>query len=472
MSDARVRRALTVLALAAIFVLAFWLRRDAFWLPHWKGDQNHYVVLAMKLDKMGLDHYNLREVELGNRVISHDPEVGLVYLRPGKPGSEGAILSTLRAVGQSYYDEPLHYRAPLFPWLLMMSHRLLAGGEPFYAVCYTHLAERVKDVKPEAVLKAQFWAAVVPMSFNFGVIFLTFLLGRAAFGRREGLWAALLMALNPVGLTLAYRLLTEDATAFFLTLSALSYLVFLRRGPKAGTAAAGVFAGLSILAKQTAGLFLPVAGVYTVLRRLRREKKWTAFFAPEVFLFAAAAVLVSFFWFFKVWQTYGSPVHQPSSAAAAMGEDRTGWFRALALRPPPLVFFSWGVAELVPFFALSLFTLGDFFRQTASAFSKKVSDGEDSETFLWLWVLAFFVFAAEPWNFMTASAGQEHRFFYLAYPPLAVLSSAAAGRLADRLGGPRRRFWAYAAVTFLILLSAAHGLPRAFDVIRRNDMLL
>jgi len=115
--------------MACVAILAVWvvLRFYAFWLPHWKGDQGHYISLAMKLDKRGLDGYNLREVDLKFARFTDAPSADFIFPALSSQ-STGNLLTVLKAAGQGYYDEPLHMRAPGFAFILLGSHRLFLAG--------------------------------------------------------------------------------------------------------------------------------------------------------------------------------------------------------------------------------------------------------------------------------------------------------------------------------------------------------
>ena len=247
MKSAASRQNVLFFLLALVLLYAYGLRQHTFWMPHWKGDQNHYVILALKMDKLGFkDDYNLRGVKLGNQIISREPPIELIFSRLGNREEKGDILSLLKMAGQDYYDEPLHMRAPLFPYLLMWSHRRFAPNEAFYIVCGSNLGKKVLEFKPEVVFKKQFWVVVTPLFFNMAVIFLVFLMGCRIAGVRVGLVAAFLMAVNPVSLMLAYRVLAEDVVVFFLILSLIAYLSFCENKNKIGLLIAGLLAGLAI----------------------------------------------------------------------------------------------------------------------------------------------------------------------------------------------------------------------------------
>ena len=464
------KKILPFFLLTLILVFAFWLRLSAFWLPHWKGDQNHYVVLAMKLDKLGFENYNLRGVKLGNFVVSRVPPVELAFCKLVDPQETGDLIQILRMVGQPYYDQPFHHRAPLLPFFLMVSHRVFAGDADLYGVCNSNLGKRVKVLKPAIIFKTQFWAAVVPLFFNLAVIFMTFLLGARFFSARVGLWAAFLMATNPVSVVLAHLLLVEDTVTFFAALSVFLFLIFYPKKNLAGIFLAGACAGLTILAKQTGGLILGAVGIYTFLSRRQKGKWASGFFTVEFLLFASGALLVSGFWFVKVWQHFGSPFHQPASTLSALEDDLTGWIRAVSNRPPPFIFFSLGVLCLSPVFSTVFLTFRSFFRGVKDA--ARGTRAPDVTVFLWLWVSGFYLFLVEPWNILALVANQEHRFFYMAYPALALLAASGIDRIRAVSTPWVKPLWmADTAVWAMLALNAWWGVPKAMEIIYSNALL-
>ena len=78
--DSKRQKIIISILLVLIMVFAFLVRRNTFWLPHWQGDQSHYLGLAMKLDKFGLDYYNLRGIKLKNLLNWNHLIVSALYM--------------------------------------------------------------------------------------------------------------------------------------------------------------------------------------------------------------------------------------------------------------------------------------------------------------------------------------------------------------------------------------------------------
>ena len=456
--------------LAVILGIAFWLRVNAFWLPHWKGDQNHYVALAMKLDEQGLKGYNLREVRLGNLIISKDPPIELSFCKLSEPGDKGDLVRILEMVGQSYYDQPFHHRAPLFPYLLMGAHHLFSSQQPLYGVCSSNLGPRVGSIKPPIVFKTQFWAVIVSIFFNLAVVMMTFILGYRFFNERVASWGAFLIATNPVSVYLAHLLLVEDVLTFFILLSIFLYLSYSEKKNYAGIFVSGIAGGLAILAKQTGGLLLPIIGFYTFLAR-KKNKKWSSeYLCLGFWVYALAVLLVSGAWFWNIWKHFGDPFFQPASTFSAMRTDRTGWFHEISHRPAPALFFSVGVLFLSPMLSFAFLTWRRFYGQMTDALSRTGRAGV--ETMLWLWVLGYYFYLVEPWHVLVLTANQEHRFFYMATPAIALLAAVGLEMTRKAWGERTKNFIPVDLVLMgLLALNAWWGIPKAMKVVLSNQLL-
>lgn len=467
--DGLTRKA-AVVVLIALLVFSAYLRRYAFWMAHWTGDQNQYIALALKLDKLGLDGYNLRGIKLGMAKISADPPVEIVYTKIGDPSAEGDILAILRVVGQAYWDEPLHMRAPLYPYILMWSHRIFERDNPHYNSVSSHLGPHVRSHKPPEVFRTQWWIVVVTLTFNLLIIALNFLLASRLFGARTGAVAAFVLATHPVSLMTAHRALAEDPLVFF---SALSFFVWWRWGGSLPAAAlSGAVMGLAVLTKQSALYLVPAVWVYAFLTAPADRRTWRGLLRSALdarfAVYAAALAAVTAFWFIRVYQVYGDPFHVPvQGMIESVKTDRTGWFESLRRRPHPVVFFSLGTILASPLMGLALLSIGRL-RSGLTALWRGARD-RDPYVFLWLWVLAAYAQLTRPWHLLEPPGSQEHRYFYIAYPALAALAAAALLELSRswRLRPALRD----AIVCAVLLAAALVSLPQGLRIVFENEML-
>lgn len=477
MNNSKILKILTGTLITA-FVLAFslYLRWNAFWLPHWKGDQNQYLALAMKLEKQGLKGYNLREVRLGNqRQDKIYPPTELVFFKLGSPGSEGDLLKIMKIVGQGFYDEPLHMRAPLFPFCLMLSHKIFMKDNPVYIVSNSILGEDVKKYKPDFIFKEQFWAAFVPLIFNLAVILTTLFLGTFLFNGRVGLWASLIIATNPVSLMTAHRVLAEDAMVFFILLSAGLFLKFFLKKNWIGIFLSGASLGLAVLSKQNALLMLPITWCVTILadeeKKLNPKALALRLLNPAILIYGLGVLAVTAFWFWEVYSVYGNPFYQPFEGwARALDTDKTGWFRALRERPAPTLFFTINLLTICPIFILSFFSLKKAYGYASDAPVRRPE--ALYFVYLWVWVLFFYLWLAQPWRILEMELNQEHRYFYAAYPALALLAAWALDTI--RLKLKKYASWPFSAeilVWSILILNAWRSVPLGLKIVYSNQML-
>lgn len=486
---------------AVIFVLlaALGLRTQALWTPHWRGDQAQYIILAMKLSHAGLNGYNLRGVSLGHLDVSPSPEVRIEFnaVKPGPAEAPGSYLELMKSIGQSYYDEPLHVRAPLFPVFLALSHKIFVGasafGERTSTPTFTVLSYGPHTLSQAAasfaIWRHQLWAALVPLAFNLGLILLTAVLAWSLFGSR---WitvlSAAVLAVNPISIWLAHKILTESAAAFFVTASVTAFAVFWPRNRALAGLTCGLLAGVAVLVNQRSGLILPALGGFVALSlwhdaepsrgaagRASGCLTWGPFvlrsaFNPFFWLLAAGFLTVTGFWFWKVTQVYGHPLYQPSQKMVdAFGSDSTGWFAAVHSRPHPALLFSFGVMILCPLFG---FALPTWSRSWNGIWGRDPEIKMNGLELLWIWVMTFFLYMAGLTNIFQGGY-QEHRYFYPAYPALTILSAVGIDRFYVRLKQifSRQPAAAQGIVMALVLASAAWGCWQAYAKISADQML-
>lgn len=458
-----------------ILALSLYLRMGTFWLPHWMGDQNQYISLAMKLDTRGLYDYNFRHLDFKGKLFDIRGETAsLIIPVYNKHVTEGDRLKSYREAGLAYYNEPLHCRAPLFPYLLSWSHKIFLGKDAPYVACNTNLGSKVKYFHPKLIFQAQFWAVIVPLFFNLALILITFFLGLYCFNARVALYSAFIMSTNATSLFLSHKVLTEDTATFFLSLSFLFFLIFFERKNLWGIFLSGLSLGLAILTNQKMGLGLFIVWIYTIIFFSSKDLKPISILKrclnPYFIIYVLAAILISSFWFIKVTQIYGTPIYMPKMDVNAQ-TDLSGWFKMISQRHPPAIFFSWDVITLCPVFGLVFLSLINLFRKQK----------ENNQTsirinyfiiFLWLWVLGFFLYYAIPMGVDWKKYIQEHRYFYPVYPALSILASIVLFKIKTLISSRLKISWLAELITLSLLLwNASWSLPLGMKVVYNNSML-
>jgi Dolichyl-phosphate-mannose-protein mannosyltransferase len=102
----------------------------------------------------------------------------------------------------------------------------------------------------------ELFARVVSAAFGVATVYLVFLTGRALYGRRVGLVAALFIALMPYHVLVTRQVLLDGPMVFFATLSLYLVIRFARSQQRAWLVAAGAAMGLTFLAKETSIVLL------------------------------------------------------------------------------------------------------------------------------------------------------------------------------------------------------------------------
>lgn len=484
------------LVVLMILLAALVIRAQALWLPHWRGDQAQYVILAMKLSHKGLDGYNLRGAAMGHLDASPSKENRIEFnvVRPDPQEGLGAYLMMIKGIGQGYYDEPLHVRAPLLPALLALSHRIWVGstvfGQPAPAPMFAVLTYGPRTwsnaVASWKIWRYQLWAACIPLGFNLALIWLTAILAWTLFGsRRITIISAAILAGNPLSIWLAHKILTEDTATFFVTSAITVYTLLWKRDRVWAGIGTGVLAGLAVLTNQRTGLILPAIGGFTCIciwqdASVRAGAGWLTAVATRslrvlsekfFWAFGIAFITVTSFWFWKVVQTYGHPLYQPAQGMReALSSDVTGWFAAVHSRPHPLILFTLGAAALCPLFVFAVVTWG----RAWSGITGQLKDSQSrSLALLWIWPAVFILYMANLGNIFSTGS-QEHRYFYPAYPALAILAAFGLDRFFEVQSN--RRFFhnrSIGSVTIAILLSvgAVWGIKLAYPLVITDQML-
>lgn len=413
--------------LSAILLFAFFCRMNTFWLPHWMGDQCHYVSLAMKLDLFGFDHYSLRGVDVGFVDFDKEQRVRLVYPRPAKDiTSKGQVLGGMEMAGITYYDQPFFHKPPAFPYALMLSHRWLAANKNIYTVVFTNIGEFLRKIRPRVFFEGQFYAAVVPLFFSLGLVLCAFFMGRLLFSDRVGLYAAFLMAIHPVSIMTAQKLWTDDMVAFFVSLSIIMCILSVKYRNDWLMLPSGISCGISILAKQTGGCLavgILLFSIMTYVKHLSHLRSLKGLvFNKGIFLFLAGVLLVSGFWFLKIYNMFGHPFYLPAQQNL-LTKDLTGWFKELVTRPKGPILYLVGIPYLCPLFLFSLLSIRKFVLECWNIISRKAYDHRF--ILLWIIVLVFYYYLKN---------NREHRLMLPVYPVLGVLAGYSIDRFREYLG--------------------------------------
>ncbi len=467
----------SALLFALIFAGAFYVRQFTFWLPHWQGDQSQYVMLAMKLQTSraaGYEDYNLKGINTEVLRIDGRPPAEIIY--PYRvEGQRGFVLDTYYENGLAYYDTPIFYKSPMLPQALALSQRIFGSADRTFAVVKSNLGKEVLDTRPAILLKAQFWAAIIPFASSLLILTLIFFWTRALFGNVAALVAAFIFATNPVSILTSYRVWTEDLALLLL----LPAMILYRAGFKSGRwwlcGAAGVLYGGSVLTSQKSLLAAGALAFYSMLMMRAEKKSWVRMLADRRWwAFAATAAAMTAHWFWTMYSCYGNPLAQPvitdrmlkgREIASVGGFANIGdWYQVLLSQPHGVIYYSVGTVAICWAFAAAYLTVKDGLKNGLAAWSQKPFD--DRPVFLWCWI----TFGAG--YFLTHRTG-EYRYLHMIYPALAALSGWMIVRLERRLSGiMAHRFLSVGIVALILAASAAHSVRTVMPVLWEQKNLI
>lgn len=473
------KNAITVFVLVGIIAVSLFIRRYAFWLPHWKGDQSHYLSLALKLEERGFNYYNLRGIQIREINLSKSGSVQLAYpvILPDVDKA-GDLILALKIVGIGYYDQPFFHKPPAFPFALVLSHKLFAKkGQPYVALV-TSLGKLTYDFKPKVIFDAQFYAVVVSLFFSVAMIIATFILGATLFSRKIGAIAAFLIAIHPVDIMTSQRAWADDMLAFFVVASMIVFLMAWRR--KASffekntyIVLAGALCGIAVLAKQVGGFLVPAFWLFSIVADKRKSWKLTSLLKvilnKYIVLFTISVFAVSGFWFIKIYRMFGNPFWTPFTAEV-LKTDISGWFQGLNKRPPSWLLYPIGIIYLCPLFVLACVSFKGFIVNLFRALQKK--ECEYQFIFLWFVILTLYFV-------MGIIDSREHRHMLPVYPSIAILSAYSLERLRIKISSlhqfkdnSAKAIGSYAVIIFLLALCAFWSAPIGVKAVINNQILL
>jgi len=394
--------------LIVILLGTLFLRIHSLYLPHGKVDEIQYLALAMKLDASGFSGYNLREIDVSVR----GPHF---FLAPARSGTRGNLLTRM----PQYYDAPLFHKPPLFPYSLMVSHRLFAPGEPYAAV----IARPGSDVSWKerwAQGAKQFYGAVVPIVFSVLLVATTFALGKALFSTQVGAFAAILMSISPIDVLSSQKIVTDDMLSFFVAAAFLLYYMSRREKSIGLALAAGISFGLATLAKSSGNIVLPAILIYEAWKYAQSRYVSTCgaarAFDRFFLIFALVGVLLAIPWHLHIAQTYGTLYHYPAASQTNLLQTDP-WFSFVFNRP----FYMYLInipAQTPLLFLVYPAIFGIFMRRIP-----KTEQEKDCMILLSIWIVVFLL------SLVWSNIGRELRYMLPAYPAIAALSANVMERL-------------------------------------------
>lgn len=390
---------LTFVIISIILLFASCLRIFTFYLPHNHGDQILYLGLAMKLEKFGLEGYNLKGID----IISDGNILAAVESKNDRTGS---LLKGLEQDSVFYYSkEALSNMPPAFSYLLMISHKVFNPNKLFLSV-HRNLGLPAILLRPKIFLTSQFYAVWINFTFSLLFILMVFFLGKLFFNENVGLWASLLISIAPLDILTSQRLWADEMLSFFTILCVLLFWQGRKRKNLILIGLSGVSAGIAVITKQSGIFIIFIIVFFETLIRYTKDKTISIklLLNKELIIFVLSAISICWFWYSRIALAYGTPfyiAHQKGIEKAA------GWFAMLSRRSRfgQLYYFFY----LLPLFAL-------FYLEAIITLLKRHFTPERVFCLVW-----FFLFVL----FLILIPAKEERYMLPAYPAVAIFSAVA-----------------------------------------------
>ena len=376
-----------------------------------------------------------------------------------------------------YLNKPLFKHPPLFTSLVVLSYTI-------FGTTYNS-------------------AFLVSLFFGLLLILTAYLLGSTLFDSKTGVYAALIMAIEPVIWISSQKIWMETTLSFFTILSLCLFAIAAKRYNPMLVIASGIAAGFAVLTKYPGALATVIIFTYVVFWDRRFFKK-PAFI---VSLFIPFIMLLPWFWWnYAVYgnELFSANVEMMKAAAGIKQLVSVLWIPALITsgvvagvmlirrkysdslsnRFSKVVTRS-GIIVLVCLFCAILFILREHIVNTCSFFFIPVA-GWDMGMFKnepWYFYLGrltelspFYIFAfaavlfpifdkknLKEYSFLLIAAAFalvpyilwqnfQSRYIAVAIVPLIVLSSRVQVCLADRVGSLQKGYPRYAATGILIAI--------------------
>jgi hypothetical protein len=400
-------RLLHGLLLAGVVALFLFRASDGFVADHSTGDQRAYLGIAMKLDRFGLSEYNLYHISRSSI------DGGLEYVWSAE--REGELLQAYTSEGTGFYAQPVFHTPPLFPYLLMWSHRLFAR-DAGYGVLFPEAARQMAWMQR---LEVQFYSTAVPIGFGVLLLVATFLLARMVLRSGMAVVAALLIAISPAVLFASEHLWQDVPVAALVTLTLVLLLRYLRSGEPAMLVLAAVMFGLALLTKNTAILLVPTIAAVFLYRAGRGGpvRKGLAVAGLRAGVFLVLVLILVFPWYYTAFRTWGTPFFNAGEEGISLVHPY--W---IFLKSRPWYTYLVSIPSMLPLYLLGFYRVVAVLRQRAPA----------TEVIIAIAFLSFLV----PLTIIThfsEQLGPDSRYMLPAYPPLAILTASQMLRLKDFL---------------------------------------
>ncbi len=296
---------MVIFHLLIILITSVFFRVGTFFYPHSSWDQRYYVSLAMKLDTGSFADYNLQKVAFRKLPYAQ----GYAIYKDDNP--HNTLLGKFNAMGFHYYDEPLFFEPPLFPYLITWSHHLLSPHQP-YIYLDKREWKRIRTNSWPRYFPSNLAYALVPFVFSILSIVLVFMFCKTCINAETGYYAGLLLAVSPAHVMAGTKIWTDSIGLAFYILTLIFFYLAYRRNSVFAIILSGIFAALAVMSRiSNLGLLCVLMAYRLYLYKDDFKKSWLGFLDLKALAFTLLFLVLTLPWFSAVIQVYGTPLHVP-----------------------------------------------------------------------------------------------------------------------------------------------------------------
>jgi len=293
------------LKLLTILIIAATIRAGAFFYPHDSWDQRYYASLAMKLDSGGFKEYNLQNVVFNKLPGTEGVEISKDY------HSDHTLLGDFRKHGFTYYDEPLFYEPPLFPYLIKFSHDVFAQHKKFVYIDHQTWIESQKNGSLH-FFRNSFYNSIVPFTFSLLSIVIIFWFCSRYINEDVAFYSSLFLTVSPVHVLTATKVWTDSIGLLFYCSTLFFFYIAYKKNSDFNMILSGIFCSLAVLSRISDLSIIFIVVIYRLyLYKDNFRKSFWGAIDKKIIIFFGLFVLLTFPWFSTTTRIFGSPLHLP-----------------------------------------------------------------------------------------------------------------------------------------------------------------
>ncbi|MFI5205742.1 MAG: ArnT family glycosyltransferase, partial [Candidatus Paceibacterales bacterium] len=207
-------------------------------------------------------------------------------------------MGKFRKGGFIYYDEPLFYEPPLFPYLLKFSHDIFAPHKKYIIIDTKTWAKSLKKGVPR-FFSNSFYNSIVPFTFNLLSIAVLFLFCSRFINNDVAFYAGLFLAVSPAHVMTAMKIWTDSIGLLFYCSTLFFFYLAYKKNSVLYIILSGILCSLAVMSRISNLGILFVLMIYRLyLYKDNFKKSLAGVLDKKIIIFICLFLLLTFPWFF------------------------------------------------------------------------------------------------------------------------------------------------------------------------------